>query len=963
MYADVYYMRRPRRRKRCSPGRILLKTLKIILLILLAVIVCGGVIGIFYVRQTVQDAPDISQITIAPTESASYIYDSEGNKTLKLTLPESNRDLVTIDKIPADLQHAFVAIEDARFYQHNGVDVRGIIRAAWTGLKTGSFSEGASTITQQLLKNTVFTDWTRESTFKQRLDRKIQEQYLAIKLEKVLNKDQILEDYLNVINLGAGCYGVQAASYKYFGKDVSELTLSESTVIAGITQNPTKYNPITHPEDNATRRQKVLDAMLDQNWIDSSEYEKALADDVYSRIQSNNISEESSDSSSSVYTYYEDSLINQVIEDLQAVRGYTYKQAYKAVYTGGLSIYSAQDDAVQAICDEEFANGSNFPDGTEVGIDYALSVSDSSGQITDYGNDDLRSWVRKNVDSSFDLMCSSSGEARDLAAQFKAAMTSDASGTSDSSITVLGERVTITPQPQSSAVVIDQKTGYVKAVVGGRGTKDASLTLNRATYTTRQPGSTFKILAVYAPFFNEKMGTLATMFNNEETQYSDGTAVSNWDLNNYTGRVTVRDAITSSINVIAVQAVKLVTPPKAFEYCENFGISTLTDSYSDGSETYSDMVEPLALGGITRGVTNLDLTGAYAAIANGGKYREPKFYTKVLDQKGNVILDNTEPAERSVISEQAAYLLTSAMEDVISDPEGTAYGLIDPENVSLAGKSGTTSDYRDIWFTGFSPYYTLTVWGGYDNNAQLPDEGIYHKYNKVLWNSIMKRLNENEPAADFTVPDGIIKLNICSESGQIAVLGCSVIEEYFDSSCQPATYCSIHGSGQPVTTENAITIVNGGSTQIGAQTQIPSETGASSDTNASGNASGNTDGNGNAGGGITIYNEDQYTIPSGSGTFAGSAAAGSISGTSGNTPDTPATAGNTGSTQADPSSSGGTGSTSAGNSAAGTPAGSPADNSGTGSASAGSSGSADAPNNSGIIIYSQDEYSGNAAAG
>ena len=375
------------------------------------------------------------------------------------------------------------------------------------------------------------------------------------------------------------------------------------------------------------------------------------------------------------------------------------------------------------------------------------------------------------------------------------------------------------------------------------------------------------------------------------------------------------------------------------------------------------MVEPLALGGITRGVTNLDLTGAYAAIANGGKYREPKFYTKVLDQKGNVILDNTEPAERSVISEQAAYLLTSAMEDVISDPEGTAYGLIDPENVSLAGKSGTTSDYRDIWFTGFSPYYTLTVWGGYDNNAQLPDEGIYHKYNKVLWNSIMKRLNENEPAADFTVPDGIIKLNICSESGQIAVPGCSAIEEYFDSSCQPATYCSIHGSGQPVTTENAITIVNGGSTQIGAQTQIPSETGASSDTNASGNASGNTDGNGNAGGGITIYNEDQYTIPSGSGTFAGSAAAGSISGTSGNTPDTPAAAGNTGSTQADPSSSGGTGSTSAGNSAAGTPAGSPADNSGTGSASAGSSGSADAPNNSGIIIYSQDEYSGNAAAG
>jgi len=341
---------------------------------------------------------------------------------------------------------------------------------------------------------------------------------------------------------------VQAASYKYFGKDVIDLTLSECAVIAGITQNPTAYNPITYPEKNAKRRIQVLDAMLRQGYIDQSQYDEALADDVYSRIHDNDTSV---DTTSSIYTYYQDALIDQVMQDLQDEKGYTYSQAYQAVYAGGLRIYSAQDEKIQEICDGEFLNLENFPSGTEVGIDYALSVQDVDGQITDYGNDDLRAYVRSTSDPSFDLMYDTTGEAEASAKAFKSSVV----GTGD---TVLGERVTITPQPQASCVIIDQSTGYVLALVGGRGTKDASLTLNRASYTTRQPGSTFKILTAYAPALNEKEMTLATVFTDEAYTYSDGTPVYNAD-KTYHGEVTMREAIVQSINIPAVQCITAIT--------------------------------------------------------------------------------------------------------------------------------------------------------------------------------------------------------------------------------------------------------------------------------------------------------------------------------------------------------------------------------------------------------------------
>ena len=867
---DIYpdYKPAPRRKKK-HPVRTFLKITGISLLILLLV---TGIAGLVWVRHVISGAPDLSAYAITPTEAATYICDEEGNRIRKLTLPEANRDLVTIDRIPVHLQYAFVAIEDSRFYTHDGIDLQGIVRAAFAGITRGHFSEGASTITQQLLKNTIFTDWTKEQTFYERLVRKIQEQYLALQLEKELRKgysksyakSRILEDYLNVINLGAGCYGVQSAAYRYFGKDVSELTLSECAVIAGITQNPTRYNPITNPGENAARRKLVLQYMRKQRYITQEEYEEALADEVYARIQSN---EESAASEVSVYTYYQDALIDQVIQDLQTEKGYTYKQAFKAVYSGGLRIYSAQDDAIQQICDEEALNLQNFPALSSVGIDYALSIQSPDGQITHYGNDDLRSWIRATADPSFNLMFPTREQAEDAAQAFRV-------HTVQTNDTVLGERVTITPQPQASITVIDQATGYVKALIGGRGAKEASLTLNRASYTLRQPGSTFKILAVFAPALDQAGKTLATVYENTALSYDDGTPVGNWDLNDFGGTATIREAIVRSINVVAVRCLQDITPRTGYDYVRNFGITSLTDGTDEEYPGMSDVILPLALGGITKGVTNLELCAAYACIAGGGRYHAPKFYTAVTDHEGNIILDNREPQSRTVLKETTAWLLTDAMRGTISDAAGTAHDEIDLGSMPAAGKTGTTNDYRDIWFAGYTPYYTCCVWGGYDNNAVLPEEGIGHTFDKVLWNAVMTRIHEELPVQDFPVPANIISAAVCPQSGLRASSGCPEgYSEYFAAGTAPEGFCSEHGGAgiQPA----------------------PS-------------APGTAPGQGGAGdGGIIVYTEDEYSTGQGPGTYGGQTgtqqgAGEALPGTGTAQPGTGTTQPGTGSTQTAP---------------------------------------------------------------
>ena len=756
--------------------------IRVLFTALIAVCVMVVCLGIGSFRGVIAGAPDVNDVDISPLGYATFLYDDQGTQIRQLSAPTSNRLPVSLDQIPVSLQHAVVAIEDERFYEHNGIDVRGIARAGMKAITTGNFSEGASTITQQLLKNNVFTDWTNESTQLERFTRKFQEQYLAVQIEKKYDKNVILENYLNTINLGAGSYGVQAASKKYFNKDVWDLNLSECATLAGITQNPTKFNPITNPKANSKRRKEVLDHMLDQNYISQDEYNAALNDDVYSRIQAAQL--ENTEEESTVYTYFEDEVTNQVISDLMNIKGYTKTQATNLLYSGGLKIMTTLDSNMQQILDEEYANPDNYPANVQYELDYALTVQSPDGKQTNYSKEMLQLYFR-DQDPEFDLLFDSPEEGQQYVDQYKANILADGS-------TVVSERVNFAPQPQSSMTVIDQHTGYVKALIGGRGEKTASLTLNRATDTTRQPGSTFKIVSTYAPALNEKGMTLATTFEDEPYEYPDGSPVNN-ATRSYNGTTTIRTAIQNSINVVAVKCLEKVTPELGLKYLDNFGFTTLahgTEADKDANgNVWSDANLATALGGITRGVTNVELCASYAAIANGGNYIKPIYYTKILDHNGNVLIENT-AAERSVIKESTAFLLTSAMEDVVKQGTGTACQL---DNMPVAGKTGTTEAYNDLWFVGYTPYYTCAVWSGYDNNEKLPDYA--RNFHKALWKKVMTRIHEGLPSKEFEKPASVEKLSVCEETGLLPRAGCPVITEYFDVGTMPTEYCDQHFYG------------------------------------------------------------------------------------------------------------------------------------------------------------------------
>lgn len=752
-------------------GITFIKTVLVCILCIIAVGVIGG--GLYAVK-LIKQCPDISEVNISPNGFSTTVYDSAGNEIETLAASGSNRTYVTIDEIPDDLQKAFVAIEDERFYKHNGIDLRGIIRAGFTGIISGGKKmQGASTITQQLLKNNYFTTWTSEHTLKDSINRKVQEQYLAVQLEKVEDKDTILENYLNTINLGQNTLGVEAASERYFNKSVSELTLSEDAAIAAITQNPSKYNPITNPKDNATRRKKVLKKMLELGYIKQAEYDEALEDNLYDRIQIVNAQAESSASTS----YFVDALTDEVAKDLMDQKGYTEAQAYQMLYSGGLTINSTQDSAIQTICEEEVNNNANYSDHVLHSFSYRLTVTKKDGSYQNYSEQTMLTYYQAQ-NPNYDINFSSEEECKEAIEKYKSEIMEEGDTIADG-----GEKITYTLQPQAAISVIDQATGHVVALVGGRGDKMASKTLNRATNITRQPGSCFKIVGCYAAALDAGGLTLASVQDDAPTSYANGTPLHNYD-NKYRGFTTIRDAIISSMNVVTVKNLTQIGTGLGFEYAEALGISTLEPG--DNNQT-------LCLGGLTHGVTDLELTASYATIANGGDYNKPVLYTQVLDHNGNVLLDNTQNTSKEVLKETTAWLLTNAMQDVITSGTGSGAGL---PNMPTAGKTGTTTKNRDTVFAGYTPYYTAAVWGGYDDNT----EQTYTAYSKLIWHSVMQRIHENLPRKEFTQPSGIVTATVCKKSGKLAIegvcdadpRGSMVYTEYFDKDSVPTETCDHH---------------------------------------------------------------------------------------------------------------------------------------------------------------------------
>ena len=639
--------------------------LRVILVTLLAVIAAGAV----FVAYCVVRAPSINVLDAMPHGYRSNVLDRDGNVVLTLSGEASNRVYVKLSEVPESLQEAVVAIEDERFYEHFGIDPRGIMRALYKGITEGNFSEGASTITQQLLKNNVFTDWMNETTFLDKVQRKIQEQYLAIALEMHVDKAWILENYLNTINLGGGNWGVETAAKYYFDKDVSDLTLSESAVIAGITRNPTRYNPITNPEANAERRDYILDKMLELGFITQEERDEAAGDDVYARI-----SEVSTNGGSQeIMTYFEDAMIYSVLHDIMSATRCSEEKAWDLIYRGGLTICSTEDSRMQELAGEVINNPDYY-----------------------------------------------------------------------------------TSDEQASLVLMDTETGQVRALIGGRGEKNANLLLNRATSMVRQPGSTIKVIGEYAAALDSGAMTLGTVIADSPCTYSDGTEVHNFD-GAYKGNITVQTAIAQSRNIVALKCFNQIGMDPIWNMIGKFGITTLTEN---------DKVEALALGGTYGGVTNLEMTAAYASIARGGQYTEPILYTKILDHDGNVLIEKKQTTRR-VISENTAKLLTSALEDAMLSGTGVEANFESDAVIDLAGKSGTTTDIRDAWFIGYSPSLTCGVWGGFDDN-RTQESSTYVKY---IWKDVMAGAHTEGVAEEFETGNSIEEVEICTKCGKRAVKG------------------------------------------------------------------------------------------------------------------------------------------------------------------------------------------------
>jgi len=612
-------------------------------ILVFAIIVTGA--GLGFITASIQTMPSLNG-GIKPNAS-SQIYDINGRLITTIHATE-NRLPVRLAKMPQFLQDAFIASEDIRFFQHHGVDFRGIFRALTVNVLGHGVREGASTLTQQLARNTLLT---HDRTLK----RKIQEVILAIQIERKFTKQEILEMYLNQIYFGQGAYGVQAASQTYFGKNVEDLTVAESAMLAGIPRSPNYYSPTSNMKAAKSVQETVLDQMVKYNYLSSDEAKKAKDTPIKLASKPTTTNEQ--------FASYFIDYITQTLVD---------RYGADAVYKEGLQIYTTLDIDAQKAAEKAIT---------------------------------LLPTYRTDKDGL--------------------------------------------KQPQGALVALDPQTGYIKAMVGGRGNDQ----FNRAVMAERQPGSSFKPFVYLAAL--ENGFTAATMVEDSAVSYGG------WSPLNYDGRfrgsISVREALEKSINVVAVKIANQVGINKVIGYAQRMGITTLVTSGA-----VSDLNLSTALGGLTNGVTPLQMASAYATIANQGVHSEPMAILKVLDRNGTV-LEQKNPKQSAVINEKSAYVLTDMMRGVLERGTGTGANIGRP----AAGKTGTTSDYVDAWFVGFTPELACAVWIGSDSNGSL--NGITGgDLPATIWRNFMVEALAKVPVSDFPRPSGIVSATINPHTGLLA---------------------------------------------------------------------------------------------------------------------------------------------------------------------------------------------------
>ena len=717
--------RRPRRKG--GAGRVILRILKVIGTLILIGCTTGAILACFaatYIKTVIipQDYVDASAYSMNLSSTIYYTDPSTGEaKELRTLHGEENRVKVDYEEIPEDLINALVAIEDQRFWKHQGVDWRrtgGAFLNMFLGMKD---TYGGSTITQQLIKNMTQND---DVTVK----RKILEIFRALEFERNYSKEEILEMYLNYIYLGESCYGVGTASLTYFGKPVSELSLAQCASLIGITNNPSRYDPYISDytkEQNKKRQEIILNEMLEQGYITQAEHDAAVAEELVF------VGRGQGTTSTTVYSYFEDQLIKDVIADLKAEYDLSDQMASQWVYNGGLSIYCTQDPEIQAKVDAVYEDLSNF------------NATSSTGA-----------------------------------------------------------------QLQSAITVIDNATGNVVAVAGGVGEKTGSLTLNRAL-SQRQPGSAIKPLAVYAPALDLGVITPATVI--DDSPYSfDGDGGSPWPVNSfgeYRGLTNVYTGLQNSVNTLAVKILGQYTSPQvAYDFLvNNLGFSTdhLVVQEERNGTVFSDIgLAQLALGGLTDGVTTLEMASAYSAFPRGGLYIEPRTYTKVerVDPDTGavtVLLDN-QAESHAAMKDSTAWYINTMLQNVVRNGTGTSARF---DGMTIAGKTGTTTSRKDLYFVGYSAYYTAAVWSGFDQPERM-SSGLQQQ-SAVTWKKVMSAIHEGLEDKSFPTPSaGTVTVPVCADSGLQATEACKhdartgeggrIINMTFVKGDEPTTFCEVH---------------------------------------------------------------------------------------------------------------------------------------------------------------------------
>lgn len=742
------------KKKKVSSFRVILLAFLIFSMILTAS-------GMGIVFGVIKNAKPIDPTNLeSMLDESSFIYDQNGNLVEKIH-SGSFKTTVEIDQVPKDLQNAFVSIEDERFYKHNGVDIKRVFGALWYDLKTMSKAQGASTITLQLAKN-MYT--SSEKT----ISRKIKDAYYAIQLEKHLTKDEILKAYLNTAGLGRGATGVQAAAQIYFSKDVSELNLAECAMIAGITKYPYKYSPyiterLNGSEDLSELKDKLIFYPKTSGMDPASEAEKSMFKNLLSKGY--------------IDTYQYEDLTKEQIVVRKAVDNIDSKGRQEIVLRKMLELgyisQSEHDEAKNAPIEIKIPKKNNngisnyFADLIKDEVIDALiqkGYSEDEARDTLY-NEGLR------IHSTIDM-------------DMQKILETEYQNNSNFPGTFRDKQGNI--QPQSAMVIMDYHTGQIKALIGGRMTGGGSRLFNRAT-NPRQPGSSIKPLAVYLPALDNGM-TAATPI--DDTVFKLGT----WQPKNYGGKyrgnITLREAVQHSSNVGAVKTAQMLGMSESssidimIDYLENMGITTLVKTPSHNDKNYS----ALTLGGMTKGITPLQLTAAYGSIANKGTYIRPILFTKIETPDGKILVEN-KIIKHKIVDPQVAYIMTDILKSVVTSGTGGSARI---SNMPVAGKTGTTTDNKDAWFSGYTPYYVAATWIGNDMNESLPKGSAMAAQ---LWSKVMSKIHNKLDNKNFERPDNIIEKSICTQSGGVATHFCPTSRtEIFIKGTEVKSYCKIHTS-------------------------------------------------------------------------------------------------------------------------------------------------------------------------